>query len=159
MYQEPQKTVFLYLDLVRKVCPTPRTCPTLVWYSIRSRSTRSSARVGNAQSNGFARRPHCSPLDVPTAPLAALHAAPTLYPPTTSRTTQIMTYMEHDKRHEAAIGIMELTWSTVAVSKEQSARPMPSPMRCACCSTLQHMLKHAQEPPSAALRSARSKKL
>ena len=33
MYQEPQKTVFLYLDLVREVCPTPRTCPTLVRYS------------------------------------------------------------------------------------------------------------------------------
>ena len=142
----------------RRVLLAERTSGIWVW-ALASGDYLHARTVGNAQSNGFARRPHCSPLDVPTAPLAALHAAPTLYPPTTSRTTQIMTYMEHDKRHEAAIGIMELTWSTVAVSKEQSARPMPSPVRCACCSTLQHMLKHAQEPPSAALRSARSEKL
>ena len=34
-HQLAQNTVLLYLDLVREVCPTPRTCPTLVWYSIR----------------------------------------------------------------------------------------------------------------------------
>ena len=68
---------------------------------------RLSARVGNAQSNGFTKRRRGDPLGALRAALAAIRVARAPCPPRTRRTTQIMAAMEHHKRSKAAIGIME----------------------------------------------------
>ena len=102
-----------------------------------------SASVGNAQGNGFTKRPHCSTQGAPTASLAARRAALALCPPTTSRTTQIMAAMEHDKRSKAAISIMEHR------GREQGAEGAANTIAPAQLLS-QHTLASARVRPSAA---------
>ena len=104
---------------------------------------RLSASVGNAQGNGFTKRPHCSTQGAPTASLAARRAALALCPPTTSRTTQIMAAMEHDKRSKAAISIMEHR------GREQGAEGVANTIAPAQLLS-QHTLASARVRPSAA---------
>ena len=66
-----------------------------------------------------------------------------------------MAAMEHHKRSKAASGIIEHRGGEQGAERAANTIAPAQP----CRSTLQSMLEHDQEPPPAALQSARSTKL